>query len=291
MQELFHNVFYIPGANNSSFPYSAGLYLAGRDRRVLIDVGMGPEALAPVKARGVDLIILSHTHLDHHLTKSELPGVPIWCHKAEAHFLSDLDAFLRATGIDRSGYHPKRFRDSLPQAFEGHIARSLSGDERLDLGGLTLQLIHTPGHTPGHLAFFVPEHDLLFSADIDLIQFGPFYGHEFADIEQLLISIDKLKNLPSKIVATGHAGPFTDNLEQRFDDYAAAIFRRDRLVLDFLDRPKSLENFARQNLIYPHYPDPEVLIQWFELVHIKKHLARLANQGQIVQDGDRWRRV
>jgi hypothetical protein len=44
-------------------------------------------------------------------------------------------------------------------------------------------------------------------------------------------------------------------------------------------------------LIYPHYPEPAVLIQWFELVHIKKHLARLADKGEVVQDGDRWRRV
>lgn len=291
MHELFPDIFYVPGANNSSFPYSAGLYLKGRDRRVLIDAGMGPAALAPVKDLGVDLLILSHTHIDHHLTKSELPGVPIWCHEAEADLLSDLEAFLRATGMDQSDYGPYEVKDFLPAAFEARVSRRLRGDERLDLGGLTLQVIHTPGHTPGHLAFFVPEHDLLFSADVDLIQFGPFYGHEFADIDHFLASIDKLKNVGAKVVASGHAGPFSDNLPQRFDDYAAVIPRRDQLVLDFLDRPKSLDDFAGKNLIYPHYPEPAALIEWFELVHIKKHLARLANLGQVVQDNDRWRRV
>jgi ribonuclease/clavin/mitogillin len=240
MQELFPNIFYIPGANHSSFPYSAGLYLAGRDQRVLIDAGMGPDALAPVKARGVDLLILSHTHLDHHLTKSELPAVPIWCHQAEADLLSDFQAFLRATGMDQSDYNPFQVRNFLPADFEGQVSRRLIGDERLDLGGMTLELIHTPGHTPGHLAFFVPEHELLFSGDVDLIPFGPFYGHEFADIGPFLASIEKLKNVGAKIVASGHAGPFSDNLPQRFDDYAAVIPRRDQQILDFLDRPKSL---------------------------------------------------
>jgi glyoxylase-like metal-dependent hydrolase (beta-lactamase superfamily II) len=291
MLELFPDVFYIPGANNAAFPYSSGLYLAGRDRRVLIDVGMGPAALAPVKARGVDLIILSHTHLDHHLTKSELPGVPIWCHQAEAGYMSDLDAFLRATGMDQSDFDPFA-GGKFPRAiFEAPIGRALRGDERLDLGGLTLQLIHAPGHTPGHLAFFVPEHDLLFSADVDLIPFGPFYGHEFADIEDFLISIERLKNMGARVVATGHSGPFTDDLPRRFDDYAAAIPRREQLVLDSLDRPRSLDDFHRKNLIYPHYPEPTVLIQWFELVHIKKHLARLADRGQVVEENGRWRRV
>ena len=70
MIELAPNIFYIAGKNNSRFPYCACLYLRGKKLRVLIDVGMGAENLAPVMELGIDLLILTHCHIDHRLTLS-----------------------------------------------------------------------------------------------------------------------------------------------------------------------------------------------------------------------------
>jgi len=291
MIELAPNIFYITGKNNSRFPYCACLYLRGKKLRVLIDVGMGAENLAPVKEMGIDLLILTHCHIDHRLTRNEILDVPVWCHESEANFLKDREYFYTSIGLKRSGLELSGLFDFAHGVFDTEIDHRLVDGERIELGGITLETIHTPGHTPGHIAFFNPEHDLLFSGDIDLTPFGPFYGHDFADISDFLASIEKLRQIEAKMVISGHAGPFNGNLPERFKEYGEVIHSRDRLLLEKLRQPKSIEDFKGSNLFYKAYPDFPDLIRWFELVHIEKHLMRLKTMGKVRQEDDKWIRA
>ncbi|MBT8371929.1 MAG: MBL fold metallo-hydrolase, partial [Deltaproteobacteria bacterium] len=211
--------------------------------RVLIDAGMGAKNLAPVKEMGIDLLILTHCHIDHRLTRREILDIPVWCHEKEEIFFRHREQFFTALGLKRSGLDLSELFDFAPVMFEIEIDRQLRNGECIELGGLTLETIHSPGHTPGHMAFFIPEHDLLFSGDIDLTPFGPFYGHDFADIGDFLSSIEKLKQVKAKIVVTGHAGPFNGNTGKKFDAYEEVIFSRDRLILEKLTRSRSAEDF------------------------------------------------
>lgn len=142
--------------------------------RVLIDAGMGTANLAPIKKLGIDILVLTHCHIDHRMTLKEIADVPVWCHEAEAPFLADKNLFLNAIGLQRSGLNLSEHRDFFPDLFDIKISHHLFDTECIDLGGITLETIHTPGHTPGHLSFYIPEADLLFSADVDLTPFGPF---------------------------------------------------------------------------------------------------------------------
>lgn len=288
MLEIAPNIYYLPGKNKSRFPYCACLYLKGRDLRVLIDAGMGSENIAPVKALGIDLLILTHCHIDHRLTRAEIVYVPVWCHEKEDSFLRDRDHLFTAMGLKRSGLDFARQFHFAPDAFDIAPAHRLVDGERIELGGLTLETIHTPGHTPGHLSFFIPERELLFAGDIDLTTFGPFYGHDFADIEEFLSSINKLKKIGARAAVSGHAGPFNSDLSARFEAYKQIIFNRDLLLLEHLTRPKSLNQFRGARLFYKAYSDYPDLIKWFELVHIEKHLARLAGLGKVREEAGKW---
>jgi len=292
MIELAPNVYSLPGKNNSRFPYCACLYVAGNWLRVLIDAGMGGGNLTPAKDLGIDLLILTHCHIDHRLTRREIPRVPVWCHELEEPFLCDKDRFLAATGLSRSGIDLGPLYGGLDDAFDMEVAHRLVDGERLDLGGLTLETVHTPGHTPGHLAFFIPEHGLLFSADVDLTSFGPYYGHDFADIDGFTRSIDKLKQIGAKTVTTGHAGPFNGDGGERFDAYKAVIHERDCRVLNALSKPGNTVDLVGRNLIYPAHTQGDPLQSWFEQVHLEKHLDRLARMGQVFWDtgSGQWRR-
>ena len=291
MIELAPNIFYITGKNNSRFPYCACLYLRGKKLRVLIDAGMGAKNIVPVKEMGIDLLILTHCHIDHRLTRNEILDVPVWCHESEANFLKDREYFSTSMGLKRSGLKLSGLFDFAHGVFDTEIDHRLVDGERIELGGITLETIHTPGHTPGHIAFFNPEHDLLFSGDIDLTPFGPFYGHDFADISDFLASIEKLRQIEAKMVISGHAGPFDGNLPERFKEYGEVIHSRDRLLLEKLRQPKSIEDFKGSNLFYKAYPDFPDLIRWFELVHIEKHLMRLKSMGKVRQEDDKWIRA
>ena len=288
MIELFPNIFYVPGKNNSRFPYCACLYLKGRNLRVLIDAGMGASHLAPVQKWGIDILILTHCHIDHRLTRKEIPDVPVWCHEADAPYLYDRNLFFDAIGLQRSGLNLAEHLDDTNGMFQIEISHYLLDQERIDLGGISLEAIHTPGHTPGHLAFYIPEADLLFAADVDLTSFGPFYGHDFADIGQFIQSIEKLRRLNARIVTTGHAGPFNGQVDEKFKAYENIVYHRDRLILEQLTQPKRLVDFRDRNLIFRSYPDYADLIRWFELVHIEKHLERLKALGKVKCVQDMW---
>jgi ribonuclease/clavin/mitogillin len=285
MIELKKNIYLIPGANYSRFPYCAWLYIKGKDLRVLIDAGMGQANMEPCLKEGVDLVILSHSHLDHRLTLARFPHLPVWCHEIETTYLEDQDRFINGVGFLRGSLDVKKL-------FEGYtipeitVQRKLVDGERIDLGGLSLEVLHTPGHTPGHLAFFIPEVELIFSADIDLTAFGPFYGHDFADLNDFIHSIRKLKALPSQMVVTAHAGPFQDDLSQQFTAYEEIIYQRDRSLLRHLDRPRPFSYFLGKNLIYSTYREPTLLTKWFEQIHLEKQLNRLMELGKVnKQDG------
>ena len=291
MIEIAPNIYYVPGKNKSRFPYCTCLYLKGRDLRILIDAGMGEENMAPVLEAGIDVLILSHCHIDHRLTQRMIPEIPVWCHEKEEIFLQDREFFFTAMGLKRSGLDLTRLLDFAQGKFKIEIAHRLAGGDRIDLGGLTLNTIHTPGHTPGHLAFFIPENDLLFSGDVDLTSFGPFYGHDFADIDDFLSSIEKLRQVGAAKLISGHAGPFNGNLAKRFNAYGEIIFTRDRLLLEKLNRPKSIVDFKGRNLYYKAYPEFPALIRWFELVHIEKHLMRLKGMGKVRLENNKWIRA
>lgn len=288
MIEISKNIYLVPGANLSRFPYCACLYIKGKDLRLLIDVGMGQPNLKPCLEEGVDLVILSHCHLDHRLTLARIPPCPVWCHETEAGYLEDKEHFKTGIGFLRGGL-------DVTTLFEGYtipenpIQRRLKDGEGIELGGLSLQVLHTPGHTPGHLAFYIPEAELIFSADIDLTPFGPFYGHDFADLDDFILSIQKLKALPARIAVSGHAGPFQDQLPERFSAYEEIIYTRDRNLLLHLDQPRPFSYFLEKNLIYPSYREPVPLMKWFEQVHLEKQFQRLLKTGKIEEQEGLYR--
>ena len=288
MIELRRRVFLVPGKNRARFPYCNGLYLRGKKLRVLIDAGMGKSAVRACRREGLDLLILSHCHIDHRLSVPSIPEVPVWAHAKEAPYLEDLHCFVKSVGFDRGGFDLERVFPGLEVPLI-KVQKKIETEERLDLGGLTLEILLTPGHTPGHLSFFVPEAEFLFTADIDCTPFGPFYGHDFADIDDFIQSIRSLGKIKAKGMATGHAGPFSDQLAERLSAFEQVIYQRDRLLLQELSEPQPLEFFLGKNLFYPHYPEPQFLIRWFEQVHLEKQLERLVRSGEAIYSAGLYR--
>ena len=123
--------------------------------------------------------------------------------------------------------------------------------------------------------------------------FGPFYGHDFAEIDAFIRSIDKLKKIRAKTVATGHAGPFNGgDTGGRFDAYEAVIHARDDRVLKQLSEPRRVVDLVGKNLIYAAYTEGDLLQSWFEQVHLEKASEPVGQQGQVCRDTDSgaWRR-
>ncbi|HEX8205172.1 MAG TPA: MBL fold metallo-hydrolase [Solirubrobacteraceae bacterium] len=141
-------------------PYAENCFVVrpeGGDHAVVVDPGdEAPKLLAAIDALGVtvDAILLTHTHIDHigaGAALKEHTGAPVYCPRIEAPILPQPDFFARF-GMGR---HEPFEADEL-----------LDGGERLTLAGLDVEVIFTPGHSPGHVTYAVEAEQALFSGDV-----------------------------------------------------------------------------------------------------------------------------
>jgi hydroxyacylglutathione hydrolase len=142
-------------------PVQENTYLVrrdGADRAVLIDPGDEPDRLLnAVEALGVtvEAILLTHTHFDHIgavAPVARATGAPVYCPKLEVEVLADIMAY-----VPWPGFGP----------FESYDAdETVEGGERLSLAGFDLDVIFTPGHSPGHVTYAIEDEGALLSGDV-----------------------------------------------------------------------------------------------------------------------------
>ena len=136
-------------------------YLArvdGSDRALIVDPGEeAPRILDAVEKLGVEVeaILLTHCHFDHVgavAPVAEATGAPVYCPEIEVPILADIMSF-----VPWEGFGP----------YESYDAdETVAGGERLDLAGLEIDVLFTPGHSPGHVTYAIPDHAALFSGDV-----------------------------------------------------------------------------------------------------------------------------
>jgi hydroxyacylglutathione hydrolase len=135
--------------------------LEGADHAVIVDPGEeAPRLLREIASQGLtlDAILLTHTHFDHVGAVAPIAratGAPVYCPKLEVPVLQDVMAF-----VPWPGFGP--FESWDPE-------HTVEGGEKLELAGMTMDVIYTPGHSPGHVTFAVHADGLqraLFSGDV-----------------------------------------------------------------------------------------------------------------------------
>ncbi|MFC4115514.1 MBL fold metallo-hydrolase [Nonomuraea zeae] len=162
------------------------VWLVGDAREVVvIDAAHDAASIAArVGGRTVKSIVCTHAHNDHINAArglAELTGAPIRLHPA--------DQVLWA----------QEYGDSVPY-------EPLSDGEKIAVGGITLEVLHTPGHSPGAVCLHAPELAALFSGDT-LFKGGPgATGRSYSSFDTIIESIRKrLLTLPAEtVVHTGH---------------------------------------------------------------------------------------
>ena len=204
-EEHFSPIWFIPGKNKGKYPFCHSLYIEGPG--VLIDPASDRERLLKLRQEhGVRMVWLSHAHEDHFMHLDLFDDLPLWISEKEGNLLSNLDIFLDSYGID---YQDDRqyWSQFLKEEFNFKPRKPtqfLQGGQVIELDGVTVEVISTPGHTSGHLALFFREPKVLFLGDYDLTPFGPWYGNLDSSIEETIESINLLRTIPAQVFLTSH---------------------------------------------------------------------------------------
>jgi hydroxyacylglutathione hydrolase len=130
----------------------------GAERALIVDPGDEPERiLKPVDELGltVEAILLTHCHFDHIgavAPVAKATGAPVYCPEIEVPVLADIMSF-----VPWPGFGP----------YESYDAdATVAGGETLELAGFEIEVIFTPGHSPGHVTYSVRDEEAIFSGDV-----------------------------------------------------------------------------------------------------------------------------
>jgi glyoxylase-like metal-dependent hydrolase (beta-lactamase superfamily II) len=142
-------------------PVAENCYVArpdGGDRGVIVDPGDEPgRILEAVEKLGIaiDAILITHCHFDHIgavAPVARATEAPVYCPEIEVPVLADIMSY-----VPWPGFGP----------YESYDAdRAVAGEEHLSLAGLEIDVLFTPGHSPGHVTYAIPEERSLFSGDV-----------------------------------------------------------------------------------------------------------------------------
>jgi len=273
----------LTGERAGKYPQGNSLLIEGRAERILIDPSLSLIARRHALGR-IDRVVNSHCHEDHIAGNHLFPDVPWHLHELDLPGIHSLDDMMAIYGyaepID-SG-----FRKLVVEQF--HFtprpdALAFRDGDVFDAGGVRLRVIHTPGHTRGHCAFYIEPDDVLYLGDIDLSSFGPYYGDAWSSLEDFERTLAMVRRIEARWYATfHHIGVLKGRAAflERLDRFAAVITSRERRLLEFLSAPRTLDEIVAHRFVYR----PQDAVSFADAVErrsMSQHVDRLLRTGRI----------
>lgn len=278
------------GVDQGKYPQGNSLLVEGACETVLIDPSLGMLERVD-RLPEVDRIMLSHVHEDHVAGVHLFPEVPCICHEADALGLRSLSGMMDIYGFE--GDYRAEFEHTVINEFfyeaRPDVATFKDG-AHFDLGGVTIDVIHTPGHTRGHSCFLISWEggQLVYLGDIELTGFGPYYGDAWSSLEDFEASIEKLKSIDVENWLTFHHKGLVESRSQfleMLEAFANMIQVREGNLLTFLQQPRTMQDIVDHRFVY-RPGTGGAMVDQIERRSMSMHLTRLAQQGIVRQSGD-----
>ena len=182
--------------------------LCGREMALLIDTGLGVANIKNAVENLASMPIVAavtHAHWDHIGGLRHFDNVAV--HEFEKDWISGhFPLPLQAVKNNLTKFpcdFPADFDIENYQIFQGMPQKILRDGDLLDLGGRQIQVVHTPGHSPGHCCFYEAERDYLFAGD--LIYKGCLYAfYPTTDPQLFYDSVKRVRKLHVTRILPGH---------------------------------------------------------------------------------------
>jgi len=286
MVKISDRVFFIKGEFNGKFPYCNVLIVDD----VLIDSGAGQRIIEGLLGR-VSTLILTHLHPDHasgawmfNLARKRV--------LSPAGFKTDLDSISQR-------FMTKKLSELWKKVIAESIGMKSFKSEKYNEGIITqkpveIEAIHAPGHTKDHHVFLIDQ-KIMYGADIDLTEFGPFYGNPEGDISEFEKSIKRILTYDIEIFVSSHFDPIfgKDEIERRITNYLSFFKKREEKLIDLLsEKPRTLQELVKLSPIYGGRKKfAKEILDFFEENMIQKHLDRLVKEGNVKRAGNLFKLI
>ncbi|MFX0073969.1 MAG: MBL fold metallo-hydrolase [Candidatus Hermodarchaeota archaeon] len=286
ISDEFSNIYFVEGERSARYPYSNSMLIGDH----LIDTGISPKRLKRLKKRfPINHVLLTHWHEDHISGNYIMNNVKFYCHPNDKSPIENVDKMIPLYNV-----HNTPVEDELKSLIEILRMRNVKIDIIIQDNDIfkigeqfKLKVLHTPGHTAGHCAYYELNSKIAFLGDIDLTK-HPYYGNLDASLIEFEGSIAKIKNLDVFTVITGHRGIITgkDKILEEINKYELILKERDDRILSFLserNKPTSLAEFRGKNMIYRKYSAFKDFELIAELLMIEKHFEKFLIMNKIIK--------
>ncbi len=280
------------------FPYSNSLFIDD-DKKVVIDAGAGARAYTDIPFTAIDTLLFTHFHFDHVNCASIFEGAAKMAGREEILFYQDEKKFYEALGYQHweevigspfSGAHrqvPKLPEDVLskPGFQKIELAGSFQDGDCFNTGNTKFYAVHTPGHSPGHYAFFFANEGILYSGDLDATKNGPWYADQYASIDDIFKSVEKMIALKPRLLVSSHRNVIDKEIGKVLIMYLDVIHEREESIYNYLTEPRTLDDIYEQHFIYEWGFEGSNIPFWYRVM-ILKHLERLIRCGEVIRTED-----
>ncbi len=289
LTRISNNVYLVQGKNNGKFPFSHSILILNNSKEaVLVDTGCGIENLQEIKKKfHIYSVINSHTHPDHSAGNWVFEDITESIVVPKEGFSTSGNILALSKRFTEPGEVAVYWRDNIPSIMgmkDCNPTQSFDNKSVFEIGDVTLQPIHTPGHTIDHYCLYEPNEKILFSFDIDLTSFGPWYGHRESSISEFKDSINKLKELDMKYLVSAHRGSITNHIyEQLAKFYQKFRERSDKIRTLIQEGAQTIDQLVERKPIYGEFPYAEPLLRFWEEQMIKKHIAEIEEREEKIK--------
>ncbi len=290
ISEDFKDILFIEGQRNGMFPFSNSILI----NDYLIDTGISNGFMRKLKRSPLLIknVILSHWHEDHTSSNRLLKSSEFFCHIYDKDIIENVDKIKEFYGVintpaeDLIGSQIDALR---PQ--NTIIKRIISDEEIIKIGeNFSLKVIHIPGHTAGHCAFYEQNSKIAFFSDINLPGLGPWYGGIDSNLKDFKESLNKLKklNVIAAVLSHGPSGLIKgrNQIINYLEKMQAIINRRNERILEYFYERRNIifKDLLEKNIVFKKYTQFKVSQVFFEGVMIRKHIQNLLQDGIIEKD-------
>lgn len=209
--------------------------LIGKDKSLLIDSGLGVGNVFNVVNGLTDLpieVVTTHVHWDHIGGHKYFKNIAVY--EAEKEWLNNSFPLPHNVVIESLLKEPCEFPENFSidgyKVYQGTPSRILYNNDIIDLGNRYVQVIHTPGHSPGHICLYEKERKHLYSGD--LIYEGTLDAfYPSTNPYEFKMSIKRVQKLETKQILPGHHNlNIKANLTDEIDRGFTEIYNTGKLI-------------------------------------------------------------